>query len=114
MRGNLFENFVVSDLMKYRYNQGKKHNLYFYRDSSKKEVDLLYKIAQHTLPIEIKSGETISPDYFKNLNYFEKLFPDLPYGKAVIYAGQDEQDRSQAYITNPIQVTKYLDKIFAP
>ena len=111
LRGNLFENMVVSDLLKYRYNLGKKHNLYFYRDSSKKEIDLIYKIAQHTIPIEIKSGETISQDYFKNLIYFEKLFPDLPYGKAIVYAGNTEQDRSQAFITNPINLEKFINKV---
>ena len=43
MRGALFENFVVTEALKQRYNQGKESNLYFYRDSNQNEIDLLLK-----------------------------------------------------------------------
>lgn len=43
MRGALFENFIVTEALKRRYNQGKESNLYFYRDSNQNEVDLLLK-----------------------------------------------------------------------
>ncbi len=41
LRGHLFENMVIAEALKYRLNQGKRSNLYFYRDSKGNEVDLL-------------------------------------------------------------------------
>ena len=43
MRGALFENFIVTEALKQRYNMGKESNLYFYRDSTQNEVDLVLK-----------------------------------------------------------------------
>ena len=43
MRGALFENFIVTEALKQRYNMGKESNLYFYRDSNQNEVDLVLK-----------------------------------------------------------------------
>lgn len=110
LRGNLFENLVVSELLKYRYNSGRNHNLSFYRDSSQKEIDVIYKIAGDYLPIEIKSGETFTKDFMRNLDYFEKLFPDLKYGKILVYAG-DEQDRTQVFLTNPYKILHRLEEV---
>ena len=41
LRGNLFENLVVVEALKYRYSQGNRSNLFFYRESNGNEVDLL-------------------------------------------------------------------------
>jgi hypothetical protein len=56
LRGALFENLVVCDVLKYRYNSGRRGNLHFYRDSSGLEIDLIYPLAGRHLPIEIKAG----------------------------------------------------------
>ena len=64
LRGNLFENMVVMELLKYRYNQGKRNNLNFYRDSQGNEIDVIYNIAHNVLPIEIKAVEIITPEFF--------------------------------------------------
>ncbi|MFN3234996.1 MAG: DUF4143 domain-containing protein [Gammaproteobacteria bacterium] len=45
LRGQLFENFVVMDIIKSRLNKGEDSNFYFYRDSIQKEVDLICKPA---------------------------------------------------------------------
>jgi predicted AAA+ superfamily ATPase len=107
LRGNLFENFVVSELIKFRFNQGFTSNLYFYRDK-RHEVDLLYKIADKLMPIEIKSGQSISEDYFKNLNYFTDLFPENSINPTLVYAASDEQKRSKALVTNTLGLIKQL------
>jgi predicted AAA+ superfamily ATPase len=111
LRGNLFENLVVNELIKHRYNNGKKNNLCFYRDGSQKEIDIIYNIGNHYLPIEIKSAETFTKDFLKNLDYFEKTFPDLKYGKILVYAANDEQKRQDTYITNPRQMLSYIDAL---
>lgn len=109
LRGNLFENMVVMEILKFRFNLGKRCNFNFYRDSSGNEVDIIYNVGANHLPIEIKSGETISPLYFKGLKYFENNFPRLPFGQAIIYAGDQNQTRQNVKIRN----YKYLNKLLA-
>ncbi len=108
LRGNLFENLVIMEILKYRYNEGKSNNLNFYRDHKGNEVDIIYNLAQHTLPIEVKSGQTVTKDYFKGLNHFEKLFTDLPYGKAIVYGGDSYHLQQEAQILNPLKLYTYL------
>lgn len=91
LRGNLFENMVVLDIIKNRYNQGKDHNLYFYRDSHQNEVDLIYKKAHDLIPIEIKISKTYNPHFKKGiLNFKKNLKERVPYG-FVIYGGDKVQ-----------------------
>jgi len=99
LRGNLFENMVVIDLLKKRFNNAKQNNLVFYRDSNGNEVDILYKIGGKLLPIEIKAGETISKDYFKGIRSFEKIIKN-PFGGIVAYAGNQTQTRGNINVCN--------------
>ena len=95
LRGNLFENIIIAEALKYRFNRGKKSNLYFYRDSKGNEVDLLMVSGPDIFPIEIKSGMTITRDYFKGLNHFKKLLPDkFPSGSGLVYGGNEKQSRT--------------------
>lgn len=95
LRGHLFENMVIVEALKCRLNQGKKSNLFFYRDAKGNEVDLLMVAGTEVLPIEIKAGMTITQDYFKGLSNFTKTFPDrTPHGSALVYAGQEAQQRT--------------------
>jgi predicted AAA+ superfamily ATPase len=99
LRGNLFENMMVMEALKYRFNQGQRSNLYFYRDSKGNEVDLLLVYGTDIFPIEIKAGMTITRDYFKGLNHFAKVFPDyIPKGGGLVYAGDQSQNRARILI----------------
>lgn len=99
LRGNLFENLVIAEALKYRFNQGKKSNLYFYRDSKGNEVDLLLMDGPDIRPIEIKAGMTVTRDYFKGLTHFAKLFPErISQKMAVIYGGNEPQQRTNVSI----------------
>lgn len=99
LRGNLFENMVIAEALKYRMNQGLKSNLYFYRDSKGNEVDLLMIFGADIFPIEIKSGMTLTKDYFKGLNHIKKILPDhIPAGSGLVYAGTDAQSRTDISI----------------
>ena len=111
LRGNLFENLVVMEILKYRYNQGKRNNLNFYRDSLGNEIDVIYNIAQHTLPIEIKAGETVVTDFFRGFQPFEKVIPECPFGKAVIYGGCRQETRKDIKITNVVKINEILDAV---
>ncbi len=95
LRGSLFENMVIAEALKYRFNSGKKSNLYFYRDSKGNEVDLLLVNGPDFFPIEIKAGMTITRDYFKGLNHLTKLFPErIPAGSGLVYGGNQTQSRT--------------------
>jgi len=109
--GNLFENMVVCEFMKYRFNNGKTNNLNFFRDSRGNEVDIVYSVAQHKIPIEVKAGATVRPVFFKGLRYFETLFPDLPYGKILVYGGNEMQKRQDANVIPPANIYSELESL---
>ena len=105
LRGNLFENMVIAEALKHRFNQGKRSNLFFYRDSKGNEVDLLLVNGLDIFPIEIKAGMTINRDYFKGLKHFAKLFPDhIPWGSGLVYGGKKAQRRTDVSIVPYQQV----------
>lgn len=111
LRGSLFENMVIAEALKYRFNQGKRSNLYFYRDSKGNEVDLLMVYGSDIFPIEIKAGMTITRDYFKGLNHFAKLFPDhMPWGSGIVYGGDETQKRTGVLIVPLHQMNDLFDK----
>lgn len=95
LRGNLFENMVVMEALKNRYNRGKRSNLFFYRESNGNEVDLLAESGRNLRAVEIKSGATINPDYFKGLHHFFKAVGAKRHiSGGVIYGGNEIQKRS--------------------
>ena len=93
LRGPLFENLVVSEVLKHRFNQGRRSNLSFYRDSSGLECDLLYRRGEEMAAIEIKSGKTIASDWFGPVNRVAAALPQIS-AKAVIYGGETPQHRT--------------------
>ncbi len=98
--GNIFENWVVMELVKYRYNQGLDPNLYFYRDVMGKEVDLLYQKGSLLIPIEIKSSKTFSPAFLEGLDYFHEEAPKRAHGGIVIYTGKETQQLEKFRLLN--------------
>jgi predicted AAA+ superfamily ATPase len=110
LRGNIFENLVIMEILKYRYNSGKKNNLNFYRDSAGNEVDVIYNIAQKAVAVEIKAAETISSDFFKGLHAFAGTFPGVLLEKAVIYGGDITETRRDTYICNIQGIKEFLKR----
>lgn len=92
LRGSLFENLVVVEFLKHRWNQGKSNNLFFWRDNVGNEIDLLIDEGSGPLPVEIKAGQTITEHFFKGIRFWNKLTDTT--GGIVIYAGNTPQDRS--------------------
>jgi hypothetical protein len=94
-KGAVFESFVISEAFKAFRNSGKEANIYFWRDRSGHEVDLLIAAGPEILPVEIKSSETMSRDYLNNIKYLSDLAGSGRIGGgAVVYAGIDEYSRS--------------------
>lgn len=95
LRGALFENLAVSDVLKYRYNSGRRGNLHFYRDSSGLEIDLIYPLAGRHLPIEIKAGQTMTGSQTAALEKFASLFPGEAADAILAHGGEDQMQRGR-------------------
>ncbi len=100
MRGHLFENFIVTEALKHRYNQGKTANLYFYRDSNGNEIDLLIKNGAEFTAIEIKSAQTYHTDFEKGLRKIDSMINGTVAQKAIIYAGDFENSAGDIKLLN--------------
>lgn len=92
LRGAIFEGMVITELVKSRLHAGKPMNLYYWRDKTGREIDVIIDNGTDLIPVEIKSGATISPDYFKNINYWRNLSKSEK--AIVIYNGETKQSRS--------------------
>jgi predicted AAA+ superfamily ATPase len=91
LRGNLFENMVMNDFMKHGYNEGREEKLYFYRDKSQREVDIMRILPPDRVEAyEVKSAQTFQTSFFDNLNYLRPLLADRIQRTAVIYDGDQE------------------------
>lgn len=87
LRGAIFENLVVLEFLKNRFNNGKLSNLYFYRDKSQKEIDIIQEFGISYHAYEIKSATSFHKDFIKNLNYLKKIMGAKLVTTMVIYDG---------------------------
>lgn len=93
-RGFLFENLVIMETLKRRWNNVLPDNLYFYRDSNGTEVDLLWIEGGRILPIEIKVGQTVSGNYFTGIRAFARAMKNEHMRGIVVYGGREQQART--------------------
>lgn len=106
LRGFLVENLVILDLMKSRLNKGLDPQLYYYRDNHKNEIDVIFKQAQHLIPIEIKAAETFNRNFLTGVNFYKNLVGErMPHG-FVVYAGKHEQEINDISILNYKNIAK--------
>ena len=87
--GAIFENFIVSEIIKNRKNKEQFGEVYFYRDSTGNEVDVLIENEGNLIPIEIKSAVKIQKEHHKNLKWFQKVFRQE--GGILLYAGNENE-----------------------
>lgn len=95
-KGALFENLLITDMLKKSLNRGKRPDFYFWRDASQHEVDLLMQQGTTLIAVEIKSGKTIQPDYFKGLRYLQNINPAIQ--SWVLFGGEGLQKRQDATV----------------
>ena len=84
-RGAVFETWAVSEALKNAYNRGSEPDLYFWRDSTGHEIDLLIDRGTTLIPIEIKSGQTVASDFFTSLDYWRTLAERPEAAAALVY-----------------------------
>ena len=85
-------------MLKKRFNNGKKSNLFYFRDNIGNEVDLLLDFGTKVRPVELKLGKTVQDDFFKGLRYYQKLNPKNCLKNWLIYGGEKTFARSEADI----------------
>lgn len=93
-RGSLFENFVVSEMMKQRFNQGLALNLYFWRNNTGDEVDVVIGQGEKLMPVEIKSGQTYNSDFVTGINKWMKFAGETSMTPQLVYGGNDNMSRN--------------------
>lgn len=86
-RGPIFESFVLAELTKRFLNQGREADLYFWRDSTGHEIDIVIDQGSTLVPVEVKAGQTIAGDFFANLTFFRGLAGDPAGPAALVYGG---------------------------
>jgi uncharacterized protein len=111
LKGNLFENLVVIEALKYRYHRGKRNNLHFWRDGKGNEVDLVIEAGPDVIPVEIKSGATVAEDFFKGLNLFAARLPQPPPASYLVYGGVERQKRSGITVWRANDVAEMMGEI---
>jgi len=102
LRGNLYENFIISDIMKSALNKGIRPEMYFFRDSHGNEVDVLIKEQGHLTPVEIKSSSTFSSDFVKGIEKFQTLGIQRMNPGAILYNGEQAFDIRGIRVYNPL------------
>ncbi|MBI1869598.1 MAG: ATP-binding protein [Chlamydiae bacterium] len=109
MRGALFETWVLIELAKGRFNAGLTSNLYFWRDNTGHEVDVLIENGSQLIPIEIKSGQTLSTDYFKGLEKWYQISGEKEKLSYLVYAGAQAQPFKDTKIIPWRQISKIAE-----
>ncbi len=95
MKGNIFETFIMNEILKINYNFAEKYEMYYWRDNHKKEIDLIIDFGIKQYGIEIKSSNTISEKYFSGLKYWKSLTDIESNNLYLIYGGEENVTRNE-------------------
>ncbi|MFT4605929.1 MAG: putative AAA+ superfamily ATPase, partial [Rhodothermales bacterium] len=98
LRGAIFETCVAGELLKERVHNGKDSNTFFWRDRSGREVGFILDTPQGSLPVEVKSGQSLGSDAFKGLAWWTERPDSSSRPGRVIYGGDPSYERSGAAV----------------
>ncbi len=107
MRGPLFESFAIAEIVKGFLHRGESPRVFFWRDSAGNEIDLVIERGEDLHAYEIKSGKTVSADYFRGLKRFSAIASGARVRPEVIYAGEEESVRDGI----PVRPWRALPKV---
>jgi len=111
LRGGLYENLVIIEILKLLTNRGQRPDLYFYRDAQGTEVDLIVNEGRTLYPVEIKSAKTFTPGIAKGIDRFKSLLPDRVGQGTVLYDGDKDFDFKGTRIRHPLRVADLLGEL---
>lgn len=102
-KGSLFEGFILGEMLKNRFNHGLASNLFYWRNNLGDEIDLLEEKGEVLFPIEIKAGQTLNSDFFKELKKWQKIAGEFSGNARLIYGGE------QSSLCQGITVSSWKD-----
>jgi predicted AAA+ superfamily ATPase len=94
--GEIFETFIVSELLKRITHKGKRIGIFYWRDKTGHEIDLVLEHGQTLFPVEIKSASTYNPDFMKTLRWWMELPENTTDTGLIIYDGKEIVNRNGA------------------
>ncbi len=97
-KGNLFENFIINELVKSNFHGNRMREFYFWRDHSGHEIDVLWQSHQGLELMEIKATETIKSDMFKGMDYLQSISSTPISSKTLVHSGTFNQSRSNGEV----------------
>lgn len=100
MRGAIFENYVVMEVIKHRYNRGLLEGVFFYRDSNQNEVDILLKEEGEITAIEVKSSMTYHSSFADSITKLSDWIKTPVARKMIVYTGDFENTTSDVKLIN--------------
>ncbi len=111
-RGAIFESWVVSEIYKTLAHSGERPNLFHYREARGAEIDLVIDKGDELAVVEVKSGATVSKDFFKNLDFFYDRMKEAERFRGlksfVVYGGEDSQNRSNVRVLSWRDIRRVL------
>lgn len=90
-------------MVKSRLYWGERPDLFFWRDSNGNEVDVIAEQGTRLMPVEIKSGKTVTREAFDGLKKWRALAKDVTLEPVLIYGG------SESYRQGEVRVTRWRD-----
>jgi len=104
LRGGLYENLIIMELLKSRLNRGLRPDLFYYRDSHGNEVDVLIRQGSRLIAVEIKSSQTFNEDFLKGISAFRRAVGDERSAVGfVFYNGDQTFHVNDVRVSNPLR-----------
>ncbi len=98
-RGAVFESFVVSELRKRALNAGREPDLYFWRDSRGREIDVLVDLGSRQILVEAKSGQTVGADFLDSIRYWRAVSGLDETRGVMVYGGDRAETRRHGEVS---------------
>jgi predicted AAA+ superfamily ATPase len=108
-RGALFETWVIGELVKARFNPGRPADLYFWRDNTGREVDLLFETPEGLQAVEIKSGATFAADWLQAPGRWTRLAGASARRPWIVYGGEAGFERQETRVMGWRELAEGLD-----
>jgi hypothetical protein len=98
LRGEVFENYVVAEVAKAFHHHRLAPPLFFWRDRTGHEVDLLLETPEGLCPVEIKSARTVHPDQLDGLRRWSRLSGEPLSRATLVHGGEERSEREGAAV----------------
>jgi len=108
LRGEIFETYVVGEVFKHYHNKGQNPGLYFLKERSGIEIDLIVDQGINQTLMEIKSGSTLNVSWLDNLKKCAAL-GFQPDKLILVYSGDESYTMSSVNIADYASIGSVLE-----